>query len=211
MSAERKPQAQHRARVRASLSPIARLKRRFYLELAGLSTTLRRNDSAFKHYHSALRVSPEDPLVLASMGFALAKQDRKREAIACFDRAIATNPHGAEWHFDRAFLLQELNHHDEAIPGFERAIALNPNHDRAYYGLGLSLIHLRRLDEAVPPLERNTKLQPMSPYGWYQLGRTQFNRGKVDKAQAIIDHLSHFEPKVAGQLARETGLRAPAT
>jgi tetratricopeptide (TPR) repeat protein len=193
----------------AALTPGARIARRFHLELAGWCNAFKQRDTAMKHYESALRVAPEDPLVLACIGFTLAQQDRKRDAIEFFDRAIAGNPTNAELHFDRAFLLQELNHHDEAIPGFERAIALDPKHDRAYYGLGLSLIHLRRLDEAVPPLERNTKLQPMSPYGWYQLARTQFNRGKIDKAQAIIDYLSGFEPKVAAQIARETGLRAP--
>jgi predicted Zn-dependent protease len=68
---------------------------------------------------------------------------------------------------------------------------------------------LKRRDEAVAPLERNTRLQPMSPYGWYQLARVQFDRGKPDNAQRIIDHLATFEPKVAAQLARETGLVAP--
>ena len=67
------------------------------------------------------------------------------------------------------------------------------------------------MDEAVAPLERNTKLQPMSPYGWYQLARVQFDRGKPDKTRAILDHLATFEPKVAAQLARETGLPAAAT
>ena len=71
------------------------------------------------------------------------------------------------------------------------------------------LIRLQRFDDAVVALKQNTKLQPMSPYGWYQLARVQFDRGKPDKTQAIIDHLAKFEPKVAAQLARETGLKAP--
>ena len=96
-----------------------------------------------------------------------------------------------------------------AIDAFHAALAIQPDHDRALYGLALSLIALRRLDEAVPPLERNTKLQPMSPYGWYQLGRVQFDRGKPDKTEAIIAHLAKFEPKVAAQLARETGFPPP--
>jgi hypothetical protein len=37
----------------------------------------------------------------------------------------------------------------------------------------------------------------------------QNERGKTDKAQAIVDHLATFDPKVAAQLARETGLVAP--
>jgi len=122
---------------------------------------------------------------------------------------VALAPDWAEAHFDRGFLLQELNDPEAAIASFDRAIALNPKHDRALYGKALSLIGLKRRDEAVPPLEMNTKLQPMSPYGWYQLARVQFDRGKPEKTQAIIDHLATFEPKVAAQLARETGLVAP--
>jgi hypothetical protein len=49
----------------------------------------------------------------------------------------------------------------------------------------------------------------MSPYGWYQLGRLQHDRGRSDRTQVIIDRLAKFEPKVAAQLARETGLVAP--
>ena len=98
---------------------------------------------------------------------------------------------------------------DAAIAAFDLALLHNPKHDRAAYGKALSLISTKRGEEAVAPLQLNTRLQPMSPYGWYQLARVQFDRGKADKAQSIIDHLATFEPKVAAQLARETGLRAP--
>jgi tetratricopeptide (TPR) repeat protein len=106
-------------------------------------------------------------------------------------------------------LQQEFNDHESALETFDLALAANPDHDRALYGKALSLIALQRRDEAVAPLEKNTKLQPMSPYGWYQLARVQFDRGKTDKARAILDHLATFEPKVAAQLARETGLPPP--
>ena len=55
-------------------------------------------------------------------------------------------------------------------------------------------------------LERNTKLQPMSPYGWYQLARVHMDRHEPEEARKIIRHLQGFEPKVAAQLERETGL-----
>ena len=164
---------------------------------------------ALGYYERALKLRPDDPKVLASIGFELAQSGRKREALARFDRVVVLAPDWAEAHFDRGFLLQELNDPEAAIAAFDRALALNPKHDRALYGKALSLIGLKRRDEAVPPLELNTKLQPMSPFGWYQLARVQFDRGKPEKTQAIIDHLATFEPKVAAQIARETGLRAP--
>jgi Tfp pilus assembly protein PilF len=85
---------------------------------------------------------------------------------------------------------------------------LSPALDRAWYGLGLVLIRLRRFDEAVDALRKNTELQPMSPYGWYQLARVHVDRHEPDEAAKIIRHLKGFEPKVAAQLERETGLRS---
>jgi hypothetical protein len=48
----------------------------------------------------------------------------------------------------------------------------------------------------------------MSPYGWYQLARVQLDRQQPEEARKIIRHLKKFEPKVAAQLERETGLVA---
>ncbi len=68
------------------------------------------------------------------------------------------------------------------------------------------LIRLQRYDEAIVALKRNTELQPMSPYGWYQLARVHIDKKQPDEAVKIIRHLKGFEPKVAAQLERETGL-----
>ena len=47
----------------------------------------------------------------------------------------------------------------------------------------------------------------MSPYGWYQLARVHLDRHQdPNEAVKIIRHLKGFEPKVAAQLERETGL-----
>ena len=73
---------------------------------------------------------------------------------------------------------------------------------------GEALAGLQRYDDAVVALKRNTKLQPMSPYGWYQLARVHAERHAPDEAVKIIRHLKGFEPKVAAQLERETGLVA---
>ena len=78
--------------------------------------------------------------------------------------------------------------------------------DRAWYGLGLTLIRLGRLDDALVALKHNTKLQSMSPYAWYQMARVHVDLKQPEEALAVIQHLKGFEPKVAAQLERETGL-----
>lgn len=184
-------------------------KRWFYIQIAAWCKLFKQTEAAIGYYRLALAERPDDALVLGYIGFGYAELGRKRDALAYFDRAVASKPDWAEGHFDRGFLLQELNDPEAALAAFDEALRHNPKHDRAYYGKALTLIGLGRRAEAVAPLEKNTKLQPMSPFGWYQLGRVRFDLGEPDKTQDIIDHLARFEPRVAAQLARETGLRAP--
>ena len=185
-----------------------RIKRWFYDQMAAWCVLFRRRDVALEYYGKMLELDPGDPQALGSIAFQTAHQGRKREALAVFDRLLAVKPGDAEAHFNRGFLLQDLNDHEGAMAAFKRAIALDPEHDRAHYGLALSLISTRCLEEALAPLKKNTKLQPMSPYGWYQLARVQHELGRSEETQQVLDHLAKFEPKIARQLERETGLRA---
>jgi tetratricopeptide (TPR) repeat protein len=150
---------------------------------------------------------PDDAYALASRAHLRASLGRRSQAIADQQRLVQVHPDrsAADW-FNLAFLLDEAERHDEAEPAFRRAVELDPKLDRAWYGLGLVLIRQQRLDEAVEALKKNTELQPMSPYGWYQLARVQLDREKPEEARKIIRHLKGFEPKVADQLVRETGL-----
>jgi tetratricopeptide (TPR) repeat protein len=152
---------------------------------------------------------PDDGYALASRAHLHAQAGRRDAALADAQLLVRLQPKrsAADW-FNLAYLLDEDGRPAEAEPAFRRALDMDPKLDRAWYGLGLALIRLGRLDEAIAALERNTELQPMSPYGWYQLARVQADRHEPDKARKIIRHLKGFEPKVAAQLERETGLAA---
>lgn len=150
---------------------------------------------------------PGDAYALASRAHLRERRGARAEAIDDAQALVAAHPQrsAADW-FNLAFMLEAADRLDEAEAAFRRAVALDPKLDRAWYGLGLTLIRLQRFDEAVPALKRNTELQPMSPYGWYQLARVHMDRHQPDEARKIIAHLKGFEPKVAAQLERETGL-----
>lgn len=150
---------------------------------------------------------PGDAYALASRAHLRAQRGARDAAIADVQALVAAHPQrsAADW-FNLAFLLEEADRLDEAEAAFRRAVELDPKLDRAWYGLGLTLIRRQRFDEAVVALKRNTELQPMSPYGWYQLARVHVDRHDPDEARRIIRHLKGFEPKVAAQLERETGL-----
>ena len=160
-------------------------------------------------FDEMLRRWPHDAYALSSRSHVRAQQGRRDDAIADMQALVAAQPErsAAHW-FNLAYLFEEAGRFDDAEPMFRRALALDPQLDRAWYGLGLTLIRLRRHEEAVAALKKNTELQPMSPYGWYQLARVQFDRQEPEETKKIIRHLKGFEPKVAAQLERETGLVA---
>jgi tetratricopeptide (TPR) repeat protein len=160
-------------------------------------------------FDEMLRRWPGDGYALSSRSHVRAQQGQREEAIADLQTLVTAQPErsAADW-FNLAYLFDEAGRFADAEPAFRRALALDPKLDRAWYGLGLTLIRLRRPDDAVAALKKNTELQPMSPYGWYQLARVHFDRQQPEETKKIIRHLKGFEPKVAAQLERETGLVA---
>lgn len=166
-----------------------------------------RREAALESFDAMLARWPDDPYALASRCHLLAQLGRRDAAIADAERLTSLHPQrsAADW-FNLAFLLDDAGRFHEAEAAFRRAVALDDKLDRAWYGLGLSLIRQRRYDEAVAALERTTRLQPMSPSGWVQLARVHVDRDDPEAARKIIRHLRGFEPKVAAQLQRETGL-----
>jgi predicted Zn-dependent protease len=172
---------------------------------------IERRQAALRLLEAMRTEFPDDPYPLASIAHLQAQAGQAADAIASFEALLRLEPsEGAHW-FNYGFLLDEQGHVAEAERAFRKAVDLRPGLDRAWYGLGLVLIRAGRLDEAADALRRNTQLQPMSPYGWYQLARVHVDRQQPDEARRIIRHLRGFEPKVAAQLERETGLAvAPA-
>lgn len=160
-------------------------------------------------FEQMLQQFPGDAYALASKAHLQAQGGEGAAAIATMERLLALrHDNGAHW-FNFGFLLEEAGDYVRAESAFRRATELSPQLDRAWYGLGLVLIRMQRFDEAVAALKRNTQLQPMSPYGWYQLARVHVDRHEPEEARRIIRHLQRFEPKVAAQLERETGLTVP--
>jgi len=170
---------------------------------------LARREAALGVFTAMLARWPDDAYALASRAHLHAQLGRRDEALADAQALTQAHPQrgAADW-FNLGYLLADAGRHAEAEPRFRQAVVLDPKLDRAWYGLGLTLIRLQRFDEAIAALKRNTELQPMCPYGWVQLARVQFDRQNPDEAHKIIRRLKGFEPKVAGQLERETGLVA---
>lgn len=180
-----------------------------YLGLKWAAITLLvfgRKQAAGKVFDQMLVEFSRDGYAMASKAQLHVQAGERAQAMQLFNALVHDHPTQAAHWFNLGFMLEEDGDYAQAEAAFRRATELSPQLDRAWYGLGLVLINLRRFDEALVALKQNTKLQPMSPYGWYQLARVHVDRHEPDEARKIISHLKKFEPKVAAQLERETGI-----
>ena len=170
---------------------------------------LEMHEQALVVFDSMIAQYPADPYPQASKAYLLmngGSDSRKQQARRMLESLIQTDPTSGHHWFNLGFLQEEAGQYEDACTSFTKATQLSPLTDRAWYGLGMVLIRLQRFDEAVKAFKQNTQLQPMSPYGWYQLARVHVDRHQPEEARKIIRHLKGFEPKVAAQLERETGL-----
>ena len=158
-------------------------------------------------FQEILQINPEDVLALNSVGFKELNDRRFVQALGFFERALVHTPANANAHFNVGFVCEELGRSQEAEHAFRAAIQIDEKMDRAWYGLGLVLVRQRRFEESLVAFKRNTELQSMSPYAWYQMARVHMEMQAPEKALEVMRHLNGFEPKVAAQLVRETGLQ----
>lgn len=165
-------------------------------------------DLALRQAHRQIERHPHNRHALATRAHLLAGQGRHTQALADLQRLVEMAPGQASVWFNLGYVQEALNDPQAAAESFSQAVTLDPCMDRAWYGLGLCHIRQGQWIDAVSALQRNTELQPMSPNGWYQLARVHLERGEAEAARRVLRHLHSFEPKVAAQLERETGLRA---
>jgi len=185
----------------------SRLERFFRVWRAKILLFLGLRGAAKDVFLELLERSPNDVLALNSLAYDAIQGQHPAIALGYYARVLALQANASNAHFNHAFVAEQLGLLDVAEQGFRAAIQIEEKMDRAWYGLGLVLVRKGRLDEALAALKRNTQLQPMSPFGWYQMARVHIDLQQPEAARAVIRHLKGFEPKVAAQLERETGLK----
>ena len=192
----------------AAPSSSANRSRCFWLRLqAKALLVLGLRNAAHAVFLEILHLNPDDVLALNSMGYKELNDRRWVQALGYFERVLVQTPANANAHFNVGFVCEELGRSQEAEQAFRKALQIDEKLDRAWYGLGLVLVRQQRFEESLVAFQRNTELQSMSPYAWYQMARVHMEMQAPDKALEVMRHLNGFEPKVAAQLERETGLQ----
>jgi tetratricopeptide (TPR) repeat protein len=116
----------------------------------------RNNVSLYEH---AIKVTSENAWAQNNLGYALALQGKREEAIARFQKAISIN-NPADAHYNLGIMLASQGKLDEAIYQFRESIRISPGYAKAYNNLGNTLLYQGKLDEAIANYREALRLNP---------------------------------------------------
>ena len=179
----------------------------FLKQLSTIAVLFKQDQRALDYWRRIHLLAPQNAFNMATLSHFEANHGDKLRAKALMLQSLALKPQQSGVWFNLGYLQQESEDHLAAIQSFDKAVDINPKQDRALYGKAISLIKLGKLDEAIICLKQNTKLQPLSPFAWYQLAHIYAKRNDHDRVAKTIRKIASFEPKVAMQLERETGVK----
>ncbi len=110
-------------------------------------------------YEHAIKVTSENAWAQNNLGYALALQGKREEAIARFQKAISIN-NPADAHYNLGIMLASQGKLDEAIYQFRESIRISPDYAKAYNNLGNTLLYQGRVDEAIASYREALRLNP---------------------------------------------------
>ena len=109
-------------------------------------------------------------------GTCLQKRDRRIDALAAFDKAIALQPSFIEPLVNSGVLLRAMFRHLEALQRFNRVLEIDPNHAIALANCGVILTEFKQSREAIAMFERLITIDPGYDYA---LGLLYYERAHV--------------------------------
>jgi tetratricopeptide (TPR) repeat protein len=104
--------------------------------------------AALQDFEAARRYKPADPAIAYNLGLALRNVERREEALALFEEAVAKRPDYAEAWYELGFNNGVLNRFDAAKRALDQAVRLRPENADALLFRGLAQQSLGNLPAA---------------------------------------------------------------
>jgi tetratricopeptide (TPR) repeat protein/spermidine synthase len=128
-------------------------------------------------------------------GMTLLGQEKLREAIAEFDRAIGIDPELAEGYFGRGQSYEELDMLLPAIRDYNQVIRLSPGIAEVYFSRGHAWETLAQFRLAIPDYDRAIHLDPEYGLAYHNRGTTYGSLGQLSLAIQDFDQAIRLDPE----------------
>ena len=130
-------------------------------------------------------------------GGSLATLGRHEEAIACYDRALAIEPHNQALWNNKGVALDDLGRHQDAIACYDQALAIERRGTMTWNNKGVSLAALGRLAEAINCFDQALAIEPQNAMNWGSKGNALAELGRHGEAIQCYDRALAVDPRDA--------------
>ena len=144
-------------------------------------------EDAKETYDIIVRLSPSNPIALASRGMTYTHLERYDEALADLNRALELRPDDPDIFHNRGYFYYELNRYDEALADYNRSLELKPDDPETLSNRGMAYTKLERYDEALTDFNRSLELRPDYPIALYNLACFFSLQEKADDALTYLE------------------------
>jgi uncharacterized protein (TIGR02466 family) len=138
--------------------------------------------TAESHAKKMLKHFPNAFVLHNLYGNALAEQNKTKDAVDAFRKALKIDSSIAELHFNVAILLTNLNRHEEAIQSYKKAVNLKPTLVDAHYNLGIAYQQQGQYALAAKSYQKAIEIEPVFFEAIGNLGVVLQEQGLLDEA-----------------------------
>jgi tetratricopeptide (TPR) repeat protein len=165
-----------------------------YIGKALALTFLGKPEMALKEARKAKDVAPDDPDVLANLGFIYYKFNMIDQAIAEFEAAVAIRKDSGLFHYNLGTLYTLKQLYDEAERQFRAALLLDSGYTYAYNNLAYTLLIKRSYSEAKERLRKAIVLNPDCIDAHYNLGAVYYALGNYEDSKKEFKYIEKTRP-----------------
>lgn len=140
-------------------------------------------------------MSLPDAAALNNEGVRFSEQQQLKEALECFNRALALRPLYVEALNNRAILLQSLRLYDDALRDLQAALRLTYNDHELYSSLATTLHHLWRLDDALAAIDKSIAIKPTHVSAHLNRGNILQSLKRYDEALKSYERGYKLDPQ----------------
>ncbi|TCP62759.1 tetratricopeptide repeat protein [Rhodovulum bhavnagarense] len=174
----------------------------FYAAELGRAGALRQagdTETAIEVLQGLSRIYPDMAVVHMTLGDTLRGQERYKDALAAYDRAIAAlgEAEQAHWvaYYARGVSHERLDMWAKAEADLRKALELEPGQPQVLNYLGYSFVEMKsNLDEALAMIERAAAARPDDGYIVDSLGWVLYRLGRYDEAVEPMERAAALMP-----------------
>jgi tetratricopeptide (TPR) repeat protein len=144
---------------------------------------LRNKEAALAEGLKAKRLGPNEPLVLANLGYVYSQLQMFPEALAEYKKAYTLNPGSASLNYNIGTIYLILGEYKKALQHLIKAQTINPEFAPAHNNIGYIYTKEKKYHDAKASFEKSIYTEKDNVEGHYNLGSLLFALGRYPDAK----------------------------